>query len=358
MGRTAQKLRNKLFFDDMSPITVKKQLVRRLSNQSQNGLRLTQVPRDLPIGAPGRTAFRPLPQEGLGCWTRAPLFPTTDRNCRAFRQDAEPRAGVMGCRGKQHSDRATIEGCHHTHPQYIPPGEAFWASTSASRRTGHASSRARERSRSTGASATRKASRRPVFPGRMRYDRCRRPMSQHWLAGNLQRAGLAGLGVAYLPGLAAAGRQAVRGRRQDRRATPIVIAKTALGIPDALLRSPGQRVPRGGQVARSPGHTWSPAPPGQAASAAYCWNRAPRSGALADLGDWHWLNMLEKLEARGVSASTEAGVRRRHEGANREDGCGLERRHGINQTSKRRVDAENPQVRMLAEGWRRRLRKQ
>ena len=99
----------------------------------------------------------------------------------------------------------------------------------------------------------------------------------------ISRARLAGLGVAYLPGLAAhqAARLFAGDAKTDER-DALVIAKTALGIPDALLPvpEPDEALGRPGR-SRPREATWSPAPPGtRTASAAYCWNRAPHSRRL------------------------------------------------------------------------------
>lgn len=62
----------------------------------------------------------------------------------------------------------------------------------------------------------------------------------------------------------------------------------------------------------------------------------PAFEALADLGDRHWLNMLEELGGPwGCIDAGKPAFGAVTKGANPgEDGCGLERRHGINQTPK------------------------
>ncbi len=99
----------------------------------------------------------------------------------------------------------------------------------------------------------------------------------------ISRARLAGLGVAYLPGLAAhqAARLFAGDAKTDER-DALVIAKTALGIPDALLPvpEPDEALEAARSLAAQRSHMVT-APPGtRTASAAYCWNRAPRSRRL------------------------------------------------------------------------------
>ncbi len=155
----------------------------------------------------------------------------------------------------------------------------------------------------------------------------------------ISRARLAGLGVAYLPGLAAhqAARLFAGDAKTDER-DALVIAKTALGIPDALLPvpEPDEALEAARSLAAQRSHMVTCATRDKNRLRSILLESCPAFEALADLGDRHWLNMLEKLGGPwGLHRRREAGVRRRHEGREPdEDGCGLERRHGINQTLK------------------------
>lgn len=169
----------------------------------------------------------------------------------------------------------------------------------------------------------------------------------------ISRARLAGLGVAYLPGLAAhqAARLFAGDAKTDER-DALVIAKTALGIPDALLPvpEPDEALEAARSLAAQRNHMVICATRDKNRLRSILLESCPAFEALADLGDRRWLNMLEKLG--GPWGCIDAGkpafgaVTR---GANRARmDAAWNAAMASTRPSKRRVDAENPQVRMLA----------
>lgn len=96
----------------------------------------------------------------------------------------------------------------------------------------------------------------------------------------ISRARLAGLPVAYLPGIAAHGAAKLfAGDAKTDERDAAVIAKTALGIPDSLLPVPkhGERLEAQGRWRRREA-TWSPAPPAaRTGSGASSWKAARNS---------------------------------------------------------------------------------
>lgn len=114
----------------------------------------------------------------------------------------------------------------------------------------------------------------------------------------ISRARLAGLGVAYLPGLAAhqAARLFAGDAKTDER-DALVIAKTALGIPDALLPvpEPDEALEAARSLAAQRSHMVTCATRDKNRLRSILLESCPAFEALADLGDRHWLNMLEKL---------------------------------------------------------------
>ena len=137
----------------------------------------------------------------------------------------------------------------------------------------------------------------------------------------LRRARMAGLAVGYLPGLAAheASKLFAGDAKTDAR-DAMVIAKTALGVPDALLPAPegDPRLRRRGRWPPS-ASTWSRARPGtRTGCAASCSSRAPRSRRSPTSPDPHWLDMLASLGGPWDPRRREGLARRGH--ARREQG--------------------------------------
>lgn len=169
----------------------------------------------------------------------------------------------------------------------------------------------------------------------------------------ISRARLAGLGVAYLPGLAAhqAARLFAGDAKTDER-DALVIAKTALGIPDALLPvpEPDEALEAARSLAAQRSHMVTCATRDKNRLRSILLESCPAFEAPADLGDRHWLNMLEKLGGPWgcIDAGKPAFVAVT-KGANRARmDAAWNAAMASTRPSKRRVDAENPQVRMLA----------
>ena len=169
----------------------------------------------------------------------------------------------------------------------------------------------------------------------------------------ISRARLAGLGVAYLPGLAAhqAARLFAGDAKTDER-DALVIAKTALGIPDALLPvpEPDEALEAARSLAAQRSHMVTCATRDKNRLRSILLESCPLFEALADLGDRHWLNMLEKLGGPwGCIDAGKPAFGAVTKGANRTRmDAAWNAAMASTRPSKRRVDAENPQVRMLA----------
>lgn len=169
----------------------------------------------------------------------------------------------------------------------------------------------------------------------------------------ISRARLAGLGVAYLPGLAAhqAARLFAGDAKTDER-DALVIAKTALGIPDALLPvpEPDEALEAARSLAAQRSHMVTCATRDKNRLRSILLESCPAFEAPADLGDRHWLNMLEKLGSPwGCIDAGKPAFGAVTKGANRTRmDAAWNAAMASTRPSKRRVDAENPQVRMLA----------
>ena len=114
----------------------------------------------------------------------------------------------------------------------------------------------------------------------------------------LARARAAGLAVAYLPGLAA--HQAAKlfaGEAKTDERDAFVIAKTALGAPDALLpmAEPDERLEAARSLASQRDHLVTCATRDKNRLRSILLESCPAFEALADLSDAGWLSMLEKL---------------------------------------------------------------
>ena len=169
----------------------------------------------------------------------------------------------------------------------------------------------------------------------------------------IRRARMAGLDVAYLPGIAAHGaaRLFAGDAKTDER-DAMVIAKTALGIPDALLP-----VPRGDAVleaARSMAaqrdHMVTCATRDKNRLRSILLESCPAFEALTDLSDPHWVNMLEKLGGPwGIADAGRASMGAVTRGANRAKmGAVWDAIASSTRPPECMVEAENPQVMSLA----------
>jgi transposase len=169
----------------------------------------------------------------------------------------------------------------------------------------------------------------------------------------IRRARIAGLDVAYLPGIAAHGaaRLFAGDAKTDER-DAMVIAKTALGIPDALLPVPreDERLEAARSMAAQRNHMVTCATRDKNRLRSILLESCPPFEALADLSDPHWVNMLEKLGGPwGIADAGKAAMGAVTRGADR---AKMDAAWDAVATSTRppecMVEAENPQVMMLA----------
>lgn len=169
----------------------------------------------------------------------------------------------------------------------------------------------------------------------------------------ISRARAAGLAVAYLPGLAAheASKLFAGDAKTDER-DALVIAKTALGIPDALLPVPegDERLEAARSMASQRNHMVTCATRDKNRLRSILLESCPAFEALADLSDEHWLATLEKLG--GPWGVADAGKASLGAVTRRADRAKFEAVWSAVSNSTRpsdyRITAENPQVRMLA----------
>ena len=129
----------------------------------------------------------------------------------------------------------------------------------------------------------------------------------------LRRARLAGLPVGYLPGLAAheASKLFAGDAKTDER-DAAVIAKTALGVPDALLPVPetDPRLEAARSMAAQREHMVACATRDKNRLRSILLESCPAFEALADLSDPHWLGMLGSLGGPWGSPRRRQGVAR------------------------------------------------
>ena len=132
---------------------------------------------------------------------------------------------------------------------------------------------------------------------------------------------MAGLEVAYLPGIAAHGAAGLfAGDAKTAERDAMAIATTALGIPDSLLP-----VPRGSaelEAARSMAaqrnHMVACATRDKNRLRSILLESCPPFEALADLSDPHWINLLEKLGGPwGIADAGKAAMGAATRGADR-----------------------------------------
>lgn len=169
----------------------------------------------------------------------------------------------------------------------------------------------------------------------------------------VRRARAAGLDVAYLPGLAAHGASRLfAGDAKTDERDAMVIAKTALGIPDALLPAPADddRLEAARSLASQRDHMVTCATRDKNRLRSVLLESCPAFEALADLSDERWLAALEKLGGpwgiadagrRALGAVTRGAARARFDAA-------WDAVAGSTRPSEYRVAAENPQVKVLA----------
>lgn len=169
----------------------------------------------------------------------------------------------------------------------------------------------------------------------------------------LRRARMAGLAVGYLPGLAAheASKLFAGDAKTDAR-DAMVIAKTALGVPDALLPAPGgdPRIEAAMSMAAQREHMVSCATRDKNRLRSILLESCPAFEALADLSDPHWLDMLASLGGPwGILDAGKASLGAVTRGANgAKVDAAWEAAASSTRPSEWQVAAENPQVRMLA----------
>lgn len=167
------------------------------------------------------------------------------------------------------------------------------------------------------------------------------------------RARRAGLDVAYLPGLAAHEASKLFGgdAKTDER-DAMVIAKTAIGIPDALLPVPREdgRLEAARSLAAQRSHMVACATRDKNRLRSVLLESCPAFESLANLSDPHWLSMLEKLGGPwGIQDAGKPSLGAVTRGADRKGiDAAWDAISGSTRPSECKVAAENPQVKMLA----------
>ena len=163
---------------------------------------------------------------------------------------------------------------------------------------------------------------------------------------------MAGLAVGYLPGLAAheASKLFAGDAKTDAR-DAMVIAKTALGVPDALLPAPegDPRLEAARSMAAQRGHMVSCATRDKNRLRSILLESCPPFEALADLSDPHWLGMLASLGGPwGILDAGKAPLGAVTRGADRAKvDAAWDAAVSSTRPSEWQVAAENPQVRLL-----------
>lgn len=169
----------------------------------------------------------------------------------------------------------------------------------------------------------------------------------------ISRARVAGLPVAYLPGLAAHRASALfKGEAKNDRRDAMVIAKTALGVPDSLLpiAEPDELLDAARSLAAQRNHMVACSTRDKNRLRSILLESCPAFEALADLGDRHWVNMLEKLGGPwGCLDAGKASFGAVTKGANRARmDAAWNAAASSTRPSEYRIAAENPQVKVLA----------
>ena len=169
----------------------------------------------------------------------------------------------------------------------------------------------------------------------------------------MRRARAAGLPVAYLPGLAAHGAAKLfAGDAKTDERDAMVIAKTALGIPDALLPAPDRpaELEAARSLAAQRDHMVTCATRDKNRLRAVLLESCPAFEALADLSDPHWLRMLEVLGGPwGALDAGKAAFGAATRGANRARmDAAWDAASSSSRPPEPAASAVAPQVRMLA----------
>lgn len=169
----------------------------------------------------------------------------------------------------------------------------------------------------------------------------------------IRRARLAGLPVAYLPGIAAHGASRLfAGDAKTDERDALVIAKTALGIPDALLpvADPDERLEAARSLAAQRDHMITCATRDKNRLRSILLESCPAFEAQCDLRDGHWLAMLEKLGGPwGVADAGKAALGAVTRGANRDRmDAAWDAIAESSRPSALKISAENPQIKLLA----------
>lgn len=169
----------------------------------------------------------------------------------------------------------------------------------------------------------------------------------------IRRARLAGLQVAYLPGIAAHGASKLfAGDAKTDERDALVIAKTALGIPDALLPvpKPDARTAAARSLAAQRDYMVTCGTRDKNRLRSVLLESCPAFEALADLSDPRWTNLLEKLGGPwGIADAGKAAFGAVTRGADRgRMDAAWEAITASTRIPEPMARAENPQVKTLA----------
>lgn len=169
----------------------------------------------------------------------------------------------------------------------------------------------------------------------------------------LRRARSAGLDTAYLPGLAAHGAAKLFGgeAKTDER-DAMVIARTALGIPDALLPATQRNatLEAARSMAAQRDHMVSCSTRDKNRLRSILFESCPPFEALVDLSNPHWIAMLEKLGGPwGIADAGKAVFGALTRGAERSEmDAAWDAVARSTRAEELLIEAENPNVSMLA----------
>lgn len=169
----------------------------------------------------------------------------------------------------------------------------------------------------------------------------------------ISRARLAGLSVAYLPGIAAHGAAKLfAGDAKTDERDARVIAKTALGIPDSLLPVPkhDEKLEAARSMSAQRNYMINCSTRDKNRLRSILLESCPAFEALVDLTKPYWLKLMESLGGPwGIVDANKASVGAITRGANRAHiNAAIEAAKASTRPSKYQIMAENPQVKMLA----------